>query len=64
MSPDKAMQIRNTIETSRTFGMQTLESHLNELVANGEIDIAEARAASLFPSEIAQTQTNGYRRKS
>jgi pilus retraction protein PilT len=64
MSSDKAMQIRNTIETSRTFGMQTLESHLNELVANGEIDIAEARAASLFPSEIAQTQTNGYRRKS
>jgi hypothetical protein len=44
--------------------MQTLESHLNELVGSGEIDVAEARAASLFPGEIAEPHATGYRRRS
>ncbi|MBD5636087.1 MAG: Flp pilus assembly complex ATPase component TadA, partial [Candidatus Eremiobacteraeota bacterium] len=62
MSPEKTIQIRNTIETSRKDGMQTLESHLGELVASGEIDIAEARAASLFPEEIRAMPASAYRR--
>jgi twitching motility protein PilT len=56
--------LRGLVASSKREGMQTLEAHLNELVANGEVDIAEARAASLFPSEIVETQTSGYRRRS
>jgi twitching motility protein PilT len=56
--------MRGVVASGRREGMQTLESHLNELVANGDVDIVEARAASLFPGEIVETQTTGYRRRS
>jgi len=56
--------MRGLVSSGRREGMQTLESHLNELVANGDVDVAEARAASLFPGEIVEAQTTGYRRRS
>jgi twitching motility protein PilT len=45
-------QLRAVIGTSRKEGSQTLESHLCELVASGEVDVAAARAASLYPEEV------------
>ena len=56
-------QLRSTIASSRRDGSQTLESHLCELVASGEVDVAEARAASLFPEEIHDAPASGYRRR-
>ncbi|MDB5028332.1 MAG: uncharacterized protein JWO66_2021 [Candidatus Eremiobacteraeota bacterium] len=48
----KTHQLRNTILTGRAAGMQTLETHLSELVVRGEITIAQARAATSRPGEI------------
>ena len=45
-------QLRATITTGKRDGSQTLEAHLSQLVASGEIDVAAARAASLYPEEI------------
>jgi twitching motility protein PilT len=56
-------QLRGVIASSRREGMQTLETHLSELVASGEIDIATARAASLFPEEIRESLTAPLRRR-
>jgi twitching motility protein PilT len=56
-------QLRSTIASSRASGMQTLESNLSELVANGEVDVAEARAASLYPEEIRETHAGAFRRR-
>jgi twitching motility protein PilT len=52
MSPEKAVQIRNTIETSRKEGMQTLEMDLTRLVANDLISYEAAIAASDYPDQI------------
>lgn len=43
----KTHQLRSLIETSRASGMQTLESHLLELVASGDVAAGEARAAAV-----------------
>jgi twitching motility protein PilT len=56
-------QIRTTIASSRKDGMQTLEAHLCELAASGDIDIAAARAASLYPEEIREMATAQFRHK-
>ncbi|GAC1588268.1 MAG: type IV pilus twitching motility protein PilT [Candidatus Velthaea sp.] len=48
----KTHQLRNAIVTGRNVGMQTLETHLSELVMRGEIDYAEAQAVSNRPEEI------------
>jgi twitching motility protein PilT len=56
-------QIRTTIASSRKDGMQTLETHLCELAAGGDIDIAAARAASLYPEEIRELATAQFRRR-
>lgn len=52
MSPEKAVQIRNTIETSRKNGMQTLEMDLSRLVLEGAITYEAAVAASDYPEQI------------
>jgi twitching motility protein PilT len=44
--------IRNAIATSRHAGMQTLESHLNALLAQGCITEAAAAAAAQVPDEL------------
>lgn len=56
-------QLRSAITSGRKEGMQTLESHLSELVASGEVDINAARAASLFPDEVRDIIGTTYRRR-
>ena len=48
----KTHQLRNTIVTGRAAGMQTLETHLSELVVRGEITLAAALALTSRPSEV------------
>jgi twitching motility protein PilT len=48
----KTHQLRNAIITGRSSGMQTLEAHLAELVARGEIALDAAQAVSSRPLEI------------
>ncbi len=56
-------QLRGAIASGRKEGMQTLEAHLAELVASGDIDLASARTASLFPDEIKELPGTAYRRR-
>jgi twitching motility protein PilT len=50
----KNHQLRNAIVTGRSVGMQTLESHLTELVARREIGLDAARAVSSRPHDIRE----------
>ena len=52
MSPEKTIQIRNTIETSRKDGMQTLEMDLTRMVNERLITYEAALAASDYPEQI------------
>ncbi len=52
MSPEKTIQIRNTIETSRKDGMQTLEMDLTRMVNERLITYEAAVAASDYPDQI------------
>jgi twitching motility protein PilT len=48
----KSHQLRNAIQTGRTSGMQTLETHLSELVVRRDVTLEAARAATDRASEI------------
>lgn len=48
----KTHQLRNAIVTGRTAGMQTLETHLSELVVRRDVSLEAARAATDRPQEI------------
>ena len=48
----KTHQLRNAIATGRAGGMQTLESHLSELIVRGTIDAHTARALANRPDEV------------
>ena len=48
----KTHQLRNVISTSRQTGMQTLESHLSDLVARREIALEAARIVTERPDEV------------
>src|SRR5271156_5547025 len=52
MSPERAVQIRNTIETARREGMQTLEMDLSRLVHERLITYEAAVAASDYPDQV------------
>jgi twitching motility protein PilT len=52
ISPEKTIQIRNTIETSRKDGMQTLEMDLSRMVHERLITHEAAVAASDYPDQI------------
>jgi twitching motility protein PilT len=52
----KTHQLRNAIVTGRNAGMQTLESHLSELVMRGEIAYESACAAANRPADIRNVQ--------
>lgn len=52
MSPEKTIQIRNTLETSRRDGMQTLEMDLSRMVNERLITYEAAVAASDYPEQI------------
>lgn len=56
-------QLRSVIATSRREGMQTLEAHLTDLVASGDVDIATARSVSLYPDEVKESATVAFRRR-
>ncbi len=46
--------VRTTIASSRREGMQLLETALSDLVAEGAVDLATARAASHYPDEVRE----------
>jgi twitching motility protein PilT len=48
----KTNQLRNVVSTHQSEGMQTLEKALTALVADGIVDIEQARLVSLFPKEV------------
>jgi twitching motility protein PilT len=48
----KTNQLRNVVSTHQSEGMQTLEKSLTELVADGTIDLDQARLVSLYPKEV------------
>ncbi len=48
----KTNQIRNQLMTGQRDGMQTLETSLNALVAQGVVSYDDAAARSLYPKEI------------
>jgi twitching motility protein PilT len=54
----KTHQLRNTIVTGRASGMQTLETHLSELVVRGEVSLADAQAATNRPAEVRGFERN------
>jgi len=47
-------QLRDTIANARNEGSQTLEAHLSELVAAGDLDLITSRAASAYPNEVRE----------
>jgi twitching motility protein PilT len=60
MSPERCVQIRNTIETSRKDGMQTLEMDLSRMVAERLVTYEAAVAASDYPDQICGSERKGY----
>lgn len=48
----KTHQLRNAISTGRHVGMQTLESHLTDLVLRREVDIETAKRFAERPNEV------------
>jgi twitching motility protein PilT len=49
---EKVYQIRSTMQTGRSFGMQTMEMSLRELVQNGLVTRAAAQEASFGYAEL------------
>ncbi|MDQ6930798.1 MAG: PilT/PilU family type 4a pilus ATPase [Candidatus Eremiobacteraeota bacterium] len=49
---EKTHQIRDVIATGRQAGMQTLESHLSELVMRRDVTLQAARAATDRPGDV------------
>ena len=48
----KTNQLRNVVSTHQSAGMQTLETSLSELVAQGAVTYDDACLVSLFPKEV------------
>jgi twitching motility protein PilT len=48
----KTNQLRNVVSTHQHEGMQTLEKALTALVADGTVDLEQARLVSLYPREV------------
>ena len=48
----KTHQLRNTIVTGRAAGMQTLESHLSELVVRGDVYHKDAQAVTIRAADV------------
>jgi twitching motility protein PilT len=51
----KSSQIRNVVQTGGAYGMQTLETALNRLVADGVVTREEALQRASFPLELVAT---------
>ena len=54
----KTHQVYLDIQTGREYGMQTLDSHLLELLKDGYIDYDHALAKSQAPQEFQRRATN------
>jgi twitching motility protein PilT len=52
----KTHQLRNAIVTGRAVGMQTLETHLTDLVVRGTVGLADAQAVATRPAEVRGTE--------
>jgi twitching motility protein PilT len=52
----KTHQLRNVVSTHQHEGMQTLEKSLTALVADGSVDLEQARLVSLYPREVEVPQ--------
>ena len=48
----KTNQIRNVVSTHQGEGMQTLEAALTTLVADGVVELEQARLVSLYPKDV------------
>ncbi|HEY4440120.1 MAG TPA: ATPase, T2SS/T4P/T4SS family, partial [Candidatus Elarobacter sp.] len=53
----KTHQLRNAIVTGRAAGMQTLETHLSELVMRGEVAIGDARTVTNHAAEVRDVRS-------
>jgi len=56
---NKSAQLRNLIATGRGEGMQTLETSLNELIAEGLVEWEDAVSVSLYPKEVHRPEPSG-----
>jgi twitching motility protein PilT len=54
----KTHQLRNAIATGRAFGMQTLETHLSDLVVRGEVTLDAARTVAEHPADVREPVRN------
>lgn len=52
----KTNQLRNVVSTHQSEGMQTLESALSDLVAEGTVELEQAKLVSLYPKEVEAPQ--------
>ena len=50
----KTNQIRNVVSTHQSEGMQTLEAALTALVADGVVELDQARLVSLYPKDVEE----------
>lgn len=50
----KTYQLRNAIATGRAAGMQTLETHLSDLVVRGEVTLEDARNVAEHPADVRE----------
>ena len=48
----KTNQLRNVVSTHQADGMQTLEKSLSALVADGTVELEQARLVSLYPRDV------------
>ncbi len=55
----KTYQLRNAIATGRAAGMQTLETHLSDLVVRGEVSLEDARAVAEHPADVRELARSG-----
>ncbi|MCW2679789.1 MAG: pilT [Frankiales bacterium] len=53
----KTNQLRNVVSTHQQDGMQTLEKALSALVADGTVDLEQARLVSLYPRDVEEPST-------
>ena len=57
MVRDGAMhQLRSVLAANKKSGMQTLESHLADLVGSGDVDLDFARTLALYPEDVREPQ--------
>lgn len=55
----KTHQLRNALATGRAVGMQSLETHLSDLVVRGRITLAAARAVANRPDDLRELERSG-----